>query len=283
MAMLGLGERGIRLLEAFRALGDVEVAAGYSRTQQEGRALKAELNLPVYADWHDMLMSVRPDAVVVAVPPSVLHDVAVKAFKLAPTFYLAPPPTMKHTAGLRLIDLAKTTGVRAYVGQWEQHAENTAAVLDLLREGKGETVVQAGAALGALAALGPAEARRSLFPVITTTLNIIYAAGYRVKFGGGEMVEGELRLRFYSEERGAFTLALAEKFETSAFVLHKGEKNESIAESRQALQRDALNFTRFVKGEAAPALTLEQAVELLVPAEKAVEEAVKLLKERKVG
>lgn len=75
------GGFGKRHLQGYRATENVEIVAFCQRTKQQAEAIAKEFSIPyVYADYRDLIAHEELDAVSIAAPPHLHHEIAAAAF-----------------------------------------------------------------------------------------------------------------------------------------------------------------------------------------------------------
>ena len=129
-AVIGAGAMGRNHLRVLNEIGGVElvgVADADSETAQ--RAARTSHTAP-YTDYREMLETCRPDAVVVAVPTAMHHEVALHALRRGIHVMVEKPIASTEDEAQEMLAAARQAGVVLTVGHIERY---NPAILELHR------------------------------------------------------------------------------------------------------------------------------------------------------
>jgi predicted dehydrogenase len=105
VGIVGLGF-GRAHIPAFQANG-CEVVAVCQRNQETARAVAARYSVPgVFERWEDMLEQARPDIVVIASPPNLHREIALRAFAQGAHVLCEKPLAMTAAEGREMVEAA---------------------------------------------------------------------------------------------------------------------------------------------------------------------------------
>src|SRR6476620_4418707 len=81
VAVIGLGNAGYTLhLPALAGIADATVVAGVDPSSERRDRAAAKFNVPVFADFDEMLAKAKPDVIVVGTPPDSHADYCLRSF-----------------------------------------------------------------------------------------------------------------------------------------------------------------------------------------------------------
>lgn len=138
LGILGAGWGRVHAL-AVGELDGVEVSALWSRNPEHCRSVGAELGLPDTAceqDWQALVGRDDVDAVVIAAPDSLHHDMAIAAAGRGKQLVCEKPLAQTAAEAEAMLDAARSAGVGHFTGFLWRYAAPVATVRELLEHGR---------------------------------------------------------------------------------------------------------------------------------------------------
>lgn len=121
--VIGVGSIGPVNVRALMSLPETEIVAVANRTVSKARDLCENLGLscPVYGDWRQMLSEVRPEAVLIQLYNDLHCECFLTCAQMGIHILVEKPLANRYADCLKMIEAAKTYGIRAMVLQTQRY------------------------------------------------------------------------------------------------------------------------------------------------------------------
>ncbi len=120
VAVIGTGSMGKNHARVYWEMPDVEFVGISDADAEKAAALGKKYGVPVFSNYREMLDKQKPDAVTIAVPTVLHHEVALEAINRGIHVLLEKPISMEIEQGEDIIQKAAEKGVTLQIGHIER-------------------------------------------------------------------------------------------------------------------------------------------------------------------
>ena len=133
VAVAGFGTMGRKHTANCRRIGGVEVVAVSGLDEAEAEAIRTEAGVPAYLSAEKMLSEVPADALIVATPPGVRHDLVHLAARRGMALFLEKPIALDMETAEGYCEEVSASGAVNAVGFQLRHSPVTERARDIIR------------------------------------------------------------------------------------------------------------------------------------------------------
>ena len=134
VGVLGVGFGSVVHVPAFRSEG-WDLVAVWSRREERAREQAAKLDIPdVHADYREIIARDDVDAVAIATPPAVHHEMAIAALRAGKHVLCEKPFALSAQQAKEMLSTAEETGLTAMVAHEFRFAPQRSHIKELLEQ-----------------------------------------------------------------------------------------------------------------------------------------------------
>ncbi|OAK61412.1 hypothetical protein A3K87_21015 [Variovorax paradoxus] len=126
IVLMGVGLIGKEHAKLVREHSHTELVA-IADVSPDGKAFAAELGIPCYADYEQMLDEIRPDGAVVALPNRMHVDAGLARVRRGIPMLMEKPVADTVQAAMQLVEASETAGVPVLIGHHRRHSPDIRA------------------------------------------------------------------------------------------------------------------------------------------------------------
>jgi predicted dehydrogenase len=133
----GLASKNLHLPALYKLSDKFEITAVCNHTEKKGKDFSALVgNVPVYTDYKKMLKEADIDAVDIALPIELNHEVTMASFKAGKHVFLEKPLAASIKEGKQLLEAEKKYNVTALLAENFRYKQVFRSAKELIKKGK---------------------------------------------------------------------------------------------------------------------------------------------------
>ncbi|MBN1122361.1 MAG: Gfo/Idh/MocA family oxidoreductase [Anaerolineae bacterium] len=135
-AVIGVGAMGHHHARVYAEIPDVELVGVADMNEEAARSIGDRFGSTAYTDYHQLLDEQKPDAVTIAVPTVEHLKVALDVIERGIHLLIEKPIAHSVEDGQKIIDAAKSAGVKLMIGHIERFNPAVAALKEHINQGE---------------------------------------------------------------------------------------------------------------------------------------------------